>query len=168
MRERVRFAPGKRRLAGTLALAGAALYLAPAAWSRTRVIAGTTCAARVAGEIAPAGRWSGGCRGGQASGHGAVRVRVAGRHGVFAGRAEHGMPLSGITVLDNGDFYPLAPERETADRTADPAALASERAFDDAFRGAGRASAAYRAAGNMASAAFYAGLERRLRRGQPE
>ena len=78
------------------------------------------------------------------------------------------MPLSGITVLDNGDFYPLAPERETADRTADPAALASERAFDDAFRGAGRASAAYRAAGNMASAAFYAGLERRLRRGQPE
>ncbi len=116
----------------------------------------------------PMGRWAGECLRGRAHGSGAMRIRIGDEDGVFAGRAVAGRPVSGITTLSSGNYFPLAPETPRPPDGQDAAAVAFERAFREAFDGATAASRAYAAAGNARSARYYRRLRQRLIEGQPE
>ncbi len=116
----------------------------------------------------PMGRWAGECLRGRAHGSGAMRIRIGDEDGVFAGRAVAGRPVSGITTLSSGNYFPLAPETPRPPDGQDAAAVAFERAFREAFDGATAASRAYAAAGNATSARYYRQLRQRLIEGQPE
>ncbi|PTQ60106.1 hypothetical protein C8J45_11357 [Sphingomonas sp. PP-CE-3G-477] len=165
----------------TAALLATALIATPASAQQpaaTHKPAATTChvliddAYRPAGKWSgyhPIGRWGGSCRGDLADGLGAIPVRTSqGDEGVFAGRAEAGRLRSGIININKGGFQMIAPEQTETPEGIDPAAWASNLAFNNAFAGAAEASARYRAAGNTASANYYARLRAKLIAGQPE
>jgi len=114
------------------------------------------------------GGWGGDCRRGLAHGLGAVRFVSESGDGVFAGRAVGGLFVSGVTTLKGGGYTQILQEVAHPPKGMDAAAMASETAFRDAFAGAAQASAAYRRAGNVASARYYAALRLQLIRGQPE
>ena len=128
----------------------------------------TICRARSVTHAMPAGAWAGGCAGGIASGHGAMRVTGPNGRGVFAGRADAGRPQSGVTILERGDFFPLAPEVSDPPAGMDAASMANDHAFLDAYAGAMAASEVYRRAGNVSSARYYRALRIRLERGRIE
>jgi len=116
----------------------------------------------------PTGQWAGMCRRGLAHGSGAMRIRIGDEDGVFAGHAIAGRAVSGITTLSSGNYFPLAPEAPRPPGGSDAAAIATERAFRNAFDGAAAASRAYAATGNGASARYYRTLRQQLIDGQPE
>lgn len=126
------------------------------------------CAATPTTYGMPIGRWAGMCRRGLAHGVGAMRIRIGDEDGVFTGQAIAGRAVSGITTLSSGNYYPLAPEAPRPPGGSDAAAIATERAFRNAFDGAATASRAYAAAGNGTSARYYRQLRQRLIDGQPE
>lgn len=116
----------------------------------------------------PIGRWAGMCHRGLAHGVGAMRIRIGDENGVFTGQAIAGRAVSGITTLSSGNYFPLAPEAPRPPDGSDAAAVATERAFRNAFEGAAAASRAYSAMGNGASARYYRQLRQKLIDGQPE
>lgn len=146
------------------------LLLATAATTTTRNARTEpeTCAVAATSHGKPAGKWAGGCRAGRAEGPGAMRIDGPNGRGVFAGRATCGRPTSGVTTLEDGALFPLAPTPTNAPRYMDAASMATDKAFRNAFDGAAAASNAYARAGNAASARYYRDLRAKLLNGQPE
>ena len=94
--------------------------------------------------------------------------RVSGGDGVFAGFAEHGRPISGIVMMDDGMLSPLSPTTGRTPPGIDEQGEAFELAYDNSLAGAKAAARAHRRSGNMASAGYYIRLHQRLLDGRLE
>jgi hypothetical protein len=98
-------------------------------------------------------RWSGSCRSGLAHGRGTLRAFEGGKVvQVFYGRLEAGQPRLGAIDLGGGF---KAGRFEAGRPVADGDRDTLIKAFDEAAAAARQVSAAYRRAGNVASARFY-------------
>jgi hypothetical protein len=111
-------------------------------------------------------QWMGACSNGHASGYGVIRLQPksgAAPH-LFYGLLQEGIPQNGVLQLAEDQWQPVwhfDAQMNVAENTAGDMQVSID-AFRAAGRGAREASARYSAAGNKASAAYYARLATRF------
>ncbi len=105
-------------------------------------------------------RWSGACRSGLADGRGTLRAYADGRVvRIFFGRLDAGWPVLG--VIERTDGY-LAGRFDAGKAVNDGDRNTLIQAFDEASAAALQMAAAFRQAGNTASALYYEGKAKQL------
>lgn len=144
--------------------------LAIAALVAASVASGSAAAACTAAAPVDLGsaqaKWLGACPGGRAEGLGVLRANAAAGPRLFFGRMKAGRPETGVVATASGDFIPAWRYDRALYRVEDPSGDrgSSVATFDVAAAAARVAAKRLRAAGNKASAAYYATRARDLER----